>query len=239
MSVATVRSLQVLVGLCTSVFLTAVACKSDKEAETAGYQPGQVQYPPGAGAAGTYGQQQPAPGYGQGGTTAAPTSTIPGAYPTPTATAAGGAAGATTGTGGATSAQRIDPGAVSIVQPVINELSKAHTVAGAKPLGAPLAGTFQTGQTLETQIQLQPQKCYTIVATALPPVTELNVQIVALSPIPAMAPVLAADSDSGPTAVLGKRPNCYKWPFPLPAPVKVVLQVVAGSGLAAAQVYEK
>ncbi len=45
--------------------------------------------------------------------------------------------------------------------------------------------------------------------------------------------------DSGPNAVLGRKPNCYKWALPLPAPAKVVLQVPAGSGLVAAQLYEK
>jgi hypothetical protein len=153
-----------------------------------------------------------------------------GGAPTTAPTASAGRAG---------SAQLIDPAAASVVQPIINDLAKQHTVAGSKPVGSPLVGNFQTGQTLEGQVQLQPQKCYTIVATALPPVTELNLQLVATSVIPNVAPVLAADSDTGTTAVIGKKPNCYKWPFPLPAPAKVVAQVAAGSGLAAIQVYEK
>jgi hypothetical protein len=78
-----------------------------------------------------------------------------------------------------------------------------------------------------------------VVATALPPVTDLNAQIVLATPIPNLSPVLATDSDTGPTAVIGKKPNCYKWPFPLPGPVKIVLQVMGGTGLAAAQIYEK
>jgi hypothetical protein len=152
--------------------------------------------------------------------------------PAPTA-----AAGAPSASGA--SAQALDPAAGAIVQPILNELAKAQTVAGSKPIGSPLVGNFQTGQTLQGQIQLQPQKCYTVVATAMFPVTELNVQIVAATPIPNLAPVLATDSDTGPTAVLGRKPNCFKWQFPLPTPAKVVLQVAAGSGLAAAQIYEK
>jgi hypothetical protein len=77
------------------------------------------------------------------------------------------------------------------------------------------------------------------VATALPPVTELNVQITLVTPLPNLNPVLAVDSELGTTAVVGKKPNCYKWEMPLGTPAKVVLQVVSGSGLAAAQVYEK
>jgi hypothetical protein len=133
----------------------------------------------------------------------------------------------------------IDPAAATVVQPLINQLAKSFTVAGAKPVGSPLAGSFQTGQSLEGQVQLQPQKCYTIVASGIAPITELNVQLVATTPLPNLSPVLATDNDSGPTAVIGKKPNCYRWPFPLAAPAKVVLTVAAGAGLAAVQVYEK
>jgi hypothetical protein len=70
-------------------------------------------------------------------------------------------------------------------------------------------------------------------------VSELNAQFVASTPLPTLAPVLATDSETGPTAVIGKKPNCYKWAFPVAAPVKLVLEVTAGSGLAAAQLYEK
>jgi len=98
----------------------------------------------------------------------------------------------------------------------------------------------RTGQTLDTQILLQPNKCYTVVATALPPVTEVNVQLVLQTPMPGMTPVLAVDQDSGPTAVLGKKATCYKWMFgTIPASAKVVVQVTGGSGLVAAQTYEK
>jgi hypothetical protein len=135
--------------------------------------------------------------------------------------------------------QQIDPAAAAIVQPVLNELAKTHTVAGSKPLGSPIVGNFGTGQSLESAIQFQPQKCYSVVATSLPPVTELNVQFVAATPLPNLTPVLATDSDTGPTAVVGKKPNCYKWALPFPAAVKVVVQVAGGTGLAAAQVYEK
>lgn len=234
------RSLHELpfLGFASLALVLAGACSHDKPPEAGGYQQGQVQYgQAGMGMAGQAGAAYGAGGsigapvgYGQAGAVTAP----PPAGGAPTTLPP-----STTGAAGAAHAQVIDPGAATMVQPIINELAKQYTVAGSKPVGAPLVGNFQAGQTLEGQVQLQPQKCYTVVATALPPVTELNVQFVAVTPIPNVTPVLAADSDNGPTAVIGKKPNCYKWPFPLPAPVKVVAQVVSGSGLAAVQVYEK
>ena len=109
-------------------------------------------------------------------------------------------------------------------------------MAGAKPLGSAIVGNFQAGQTLEGQLQLSPGKCYTVVAAGVPPVTEVNLQMVSVMP-PGM--ILAQDGDQGPQAVVGKKPNCYKWPMPVAAPVKVILTVAGGSGIAAAQVYEK
>jgi hypothetical protein len=229
-----------------AALLVAAGCAKDKEPEVAGYQQGQVQYgqqTAGQGgqpyaAAGMGGQATtppPPPGYGQ----AIPPGPVAGAG----AGGTGGAPAAVPGAAGAAAqagrAQVIDPAAATVVQPLINQLAKSFTVAGAKPVGSPLVGNFLTGQTLEGQVQLQPQKCYTIVATGLAPISELNVQLVATTLLANVTPVLAADSDTGPTAVIGKKPNCYRWPFPLPAAAKVVLQVVTGSGLAAVQVYEK
>ncbi|HEV8613729.1 MAG TPA: hypothetical protein VGQ73_09460, partial [Gemmatimonadales bacterium] len=137
------------------------------------------------------------------------------------------------------SAQQLDASATGAAQPILNELAKTQAPAGAKPLGSALVGNFQQGQMLEVQVQMQPSKCYTVVAAGLPPVTELTVQLVTVTVLPGLSPVLAQDQDSGPTAVLGKKPNCFKWPALFAAPVKVVLQVVSGQGLAAAQVFEK
>jgi hypothetical protein len=59
------------------------------------------------------------------------------------------------------------------------------------------------------------------------------------TPIAGMAPVLAQSTPSGSQAVIGKKPDCYKWALGWGAPAKVVLKATAGSGYAAAQVYEK
>lgn len=171
-----------------------------------------------------------------------------GSATTPAAGSGGVAAGgapAAAGAGGAPApsgpiAQKLDASAAAAIRPVLDQLAKEQTQPGAKPVGETLVGNFGTGQTLDTQVMLQPNKCYTVVATALPPVTEVNVQLVLVTPLPGMTPVLAVDQDAGPTAVLGKKATCYKWMFgTIPASAKVVVQVTGGSGLVAAQTYEK
>ncbi|HET9929883.1 MAG TPA: hypothetical protein VFQ35_04315, partial [Polyangiaceae bacterium] len=166
------RWVRVSCAISVGVPLAAIACSHDKPAETGGYQQGQTQ-PNGYPVAGWGGQPAVQPttpggaygaptGYGQ------PTATVPvtppaaggvpGTVPPPATPAAG--APAASGT-----AQPLDAAAASVVAPVMNGLAKSETVAGAKPVGAPLVGNFQTGQTLTGQVQLQPNKCYTVVAT--------------------------------------------------------------------------
>jgi len=53
------------------------------------------------------------------------------------------------------------------------------------------------------------------------------------------AAVIAADNSAGAQAIVAGAPNCYKWALPLGAPVKMIVTAKAGSGVAAAQVYEK
>jgi hypothetical protein len=202
--------------------LSVLACKkNDGEAANGGYVQGQSMP---AGAAGT------AP-IAQGGAGGA------------LVVAAGGAAGAgAPATGGVpgTLPQHLDPAAAAAVTPALLELGKKEVQPGAKPVGNALVGTFGQGQSLEVPIQLQPNKCYSVVAMGLPPVTEVAVELQLTTIIPGMAPVLAVDQDTGPTAVLGRKATCYKWMFGvIPAPAKVVVKVTGGSGLVAAQAYEK
>lgn len=168
-------------------------------------------------------QQQPYP------TTPAPTAqppaALPGALP-PTAAPA-------------PLATAIDPSMAAAVQPVLTQLASTKAPAGAKPIGSMMAGNFQQGQQLEAQVQMEPGKCYTVVGAALPTVTELDLKLIAVTPLAGMAPVLAVDNTTGGQAVLGEKPNCFKWAWPIPAPVKVVVAVTGGSGLAAAQLFGK
>ena len=41
------------------------------------------------------------------------------------------------------------------------------------------------------------------------------------------------------SAIVGDKPNCFKWAFPMSGMMKVVMTVSQGSGVAAAQVFEK
>lgn len=136
-------------------------------------------------------------------------------------------------------AQPVDPAAGAAATALLGGLAQGAMVAGSKPVGSAIVGNFGPGGTMESQLQLQPGKCYTVVAAGVPPITEVNVQFIGVMPIPGMTPVLAQDSDNGPQAVLGRKPNCYKWPMPIGTPVKVLVTAAGGSGLVAAQVYEK
>lgn len=137
---------------------------------------------------------------------------------------------------GCTPAQALDPMAASAATQGLNLLAQQNA-PGAKPVGGALAGNFQGGQCLEAQVMLQPGKCYTVIGTGAGP-TEVDVQLQLPLPPPANQ-VIAQDNSSGPMAVLGKSPDCFKNPSPFPAPMKLVLLVPAGQGMAAAQLYEK
>lgn len=115
--------------------------------------------------------------------------------------------------------------------------------------GAPICGVVAEGQTTSgPTFMVQPGMCYTVLAQALPTVTEVDVQLeidlAGGGMPPALAalnikPVLAVDSDAGPSAAIGAKQACYTWPFPLPVTAKVVVKSRAGSGPVAAQVYSK
>ncbi|AUX46358.1 hypothetical protein SOCE26_078640 [Sorangium cellulosum] len=114
--------------------------------------------------------------------------------------------------------------------------------------GAPVCGVVPEGQTVSGQtFMLQPGNCYTFLAQALPTVTEVDLQLeldLNAGGQPALAafnlkPVLAVDSDTGPTAAIGAKQSCYQWPFPLPGTVKLVVKARTGSGPVAAQAYSR
>lgn len=212
-----------LTGVTLAALAAAAGCKKkEQDAQTGGYQQGGQQ---------PYGQQpygqQPQQPYGQ-----QPQGTAP-----PPATAAPPPATAAPPAG--TAAQPIDASMAAAATPILQGLSQQWVVAGAKPLGNPAAANFAQGQVLEVPIQLNPGRCYTIVAAGVPPIAEVNLQVIVNAPIPGLAPVLAQDTDTGATAVIGKKPDCYKWALMVAAPAKIVMTVASGSGMAALQVYEK
>ncbi len=139
------------------------------------------------------------------------------------------------------SATPLDAAAAAAAVQLLDPLAKQHAPAGAKKSnGGALAGNFTQGQSLELTLQMQPGVCYTVVAAALPTVQNLDIQMAPVSPLPGVNPPVAAqDQTTGPTAVVGAKPSCFKWAAPIAAPMRIILSVSAGQGIAAAQVYEK
>jgi len=216
-----------------TALLSAPACKkNDGETPNGGYVQGQVA-PSSAGAAG-------APMTGQGG--AAGMASMTGGASQVGAGAAGAAASASGAAGMASGPlpQKLDPGAGAVLLPALAEIAKKDVTTGSKPIGETLVGNFGPGTSLDLPIQLQPNKCYSVIAVGVPPVAEVALELQLTTIVPGMAPVLAVDQDTGATAVLGRKPTCYKWMFGvIPAPAKVVVRVTSGSGLVVAQAYEK
>lgn len=107
-----------------------------------------------------------------------------------------------------------------------------------QPLTPVIAGQFKAGQTLEQSFQILPNKCYQVLAVGVG-ISDMNVQIVALQPIPGVQnPVLAEDRSASQNASFG-RGNCYKWPWPFGINAKAVYTAKAGDGMAAGRVYVK
>ncbi|HEX2872536.1 MAG TPA: hypothetical protein VHP33_14805 [Polyangiaceae bacterium] len=209
------------------------ACGEDKPAETG--QPAAVQCPPGQIYDGRLCQTV---GAAAAPTTAAPATAAPATTAAPAATGVPAIPGVATTQAGPTAAA-LDPTAAQAATQLIAPLGAQHAPAGAKPVGSAIAGNFQQGQSLEATIQLNANKCYTVVGVGLPPVTNLDVSISAVPLMPGLPAItLAVDNSTGSTAILGDKPNCYK-AGPLSIPVKLTLTVSAGSGVAAAQVFEK
>ncbi len=124
---------------------------------------------------------------------------------------------------------------------------KAGEAPGMQAEGAPLCNVVPEGQSASSQIfTLQQGYCYTILGASLPPVGELDMQLeldpgsgTALPPPFNLKPVLLTDTEAGNSGSMGAKQNCYQWPIPFPAAVRVTLKSRTGSGPVAAQVYKK
>jgi hypothetical protein len=128
----------------------------------------------------------------------------------------------------------------SVLAPGPAHTATSRTPAGRQAIGLPISGFVAEGRPLVSQVQMVPGKCYTVVASSLDSgVVELNVQLVAVTPVAGTAPVLAVDNSTGNSAVLGQAPNCYKWAWPMAAPVNVVVLSAQGGGEVSAQVFAR
>jgi hypothetical protein len=90
------------------------------------------------------------------------------------------------------------------------------------------------------------QGCYTILAHSFPNVTEIQLYLkpnLGPNPTPPLSAfvnqVIAEDSETGPTGAIGKAPNCFKNPLPVPFPMMVEMVAKTGAGPIAVQVYSK
>ena len=139
--------------------------------------------------------------------------------PPPTATAP-----ATTQGPGATP---LDPSATGAAAVALAADSKIDA-PGMGTEGAPLAGNFQEGQVLEEPITIMPGRCYTFIAAGVGP-QEIEIQLVAQTPIPALAPMMGDQKAAGGKVVLGKGSACIKLAIiPIAVPAKWVIKAVQG-----------
>ena len=104
--------------------------------------------------------------------------------------------------------------------------------------GGTVAGNFKEGQTLEQSFQMLPGKCYTVLAVGVGP-SQLDLAIVAVTPIPQASGVLAQVQSNGPNAALGARGNCIKWSLPIGINAKYVIRAAHGQGIVAGQLYSR
>ncbi|MCU0694634.1 MAG: hypothetical protein MUF54_24915 [Polyangiaceae bacterium] len=217
------RSLIALVAVVTIAALP-IACNKKKEPENP--------QPFVAGTGGAYNQGP------YGGPTGTPTGPATGgAATTPTTTPTTPTA---TGTGtGPAQPTVLDPAVQTMLRQAMRPLAQ-QKAAGMRPEGDMLTGVLQEGQTLEMQTMLQPGKCYTVVGAGMPMISELDIQMLAVAPIPG-APGLpmAQDNTQGAQTALAPTPNCYKYALPLPAQVKIIVKATAGGGPVGAQLYVK
>jgi hypothetical protein len=120
----------------------------------------------------------------------------------------------------------------------IAALASQYIPPGARAVGSPIVGNFQAGQCLEQSIQVQMGRCYTVVGASLGAISDLDIELLPPALLPGIpTQVVAQDQGDGPTAVLGGKPNC--WNAFVPGPMKLVVRVSGGQGVAGAQLYEK
>ena len=170
-------------------------------------------------------------------TNPAPAGTAPGGFPWPFPFPMPGAAPGGDQPNAAGAATPIDP---SLAQAAILPLLAyaQQEAPGMQREGNPVAAQFKEGQTLETPFQMLPGKCYTVLAVGAG-IQEVDVQIIALTPVPGLNPVLAQDSGTGDRASVGGRGSCYKWIALFGINARYIITATRGQGLAAGQLYIK
>ena len=134
-------------------------------------------------------------------------------------------------------ATAIDPNFASVATVPLMAFAQQEA-PGMTREGQVAAGQYKEGQILEQPFQMLPNKCYTVLAVGAG-VQEVDISIVAVTPIPQASGVLAQDQGSGASASLGGKGNCYKWSFPFGINAKFVVKATRGQGVIASQLYSK
>jgi hypothetical protein len=148
----------------------------------------------------------------------------------------GGASGGGPQVPSSGAATPIDPNLASVATVPLMGYSQQEAPGMARE-GNLIAGNFKEGQTLEQPFQLLPGRCYTVLAVGAG-ITQIDLAIVAVTPIPQASGVLAQTS-GGPSAALRGRDNCYRWELPVGINAKYVIRAARGQGVAAGQLYTK
>jgi hypothetical protein len=133
-------------------------------------------------------------------------------------------------------AQPIDPNLATVATVPLMAYSQQEAPGMAKE-GNLIAGNFKEGQTLEQMFQMLPGKCYTVLAVGAG-ISQVDLAIVAVTPIPQASGVLAQTSGSSNASLRG-RGNCFRWDLPVGINAKYVIRAARGQGLAAGQLYSK
>jgi hypothetical protein len=108
--------------------------------------------------------------------------------------------------------------------------------------GPMLAGNFQEGQVLEQPITIMPGRCYTFIAASTGGAgpQEIEIQLVAQTPIPGIVPMMGDQKGTAGKVVLGKGASCIKLALiPIGVPSKWVIKATKGSGIVLGQAFSK
>jgi hypothetical protein len=146
----------------------------------------------------------------------------------------------------AVTAQPCDAPMQLALQTAIKAREKTELGPGMKAETGFVCMTVPEGGSATVPVTLASGRCYAFLGQSFPNVSELDLFLKPnFGPTP--PPLLAAfanaplgqDSDTGPAATIGKTPNCFKNPLPVPGAAIIEVKARTGSGPIAVQVYSR
>ncbi len=115
----------------------------------------------------------------------------------------------------------------------------AREAPGMQLDGDLIAGKLGAGDLVEQEIRLAPGRCYTLIAVGGDGITELDAEILRMSPVRGKGDTLAADTATGNMAIVGGGGACFTYDGKTPTAARFVLRARAGSGVAVSQLYSR